>query len=87
MIGFLVAGLVIGALMGVYRKVERALDIYIYALLTAPSLVFAPPAGRQIGRVTELWGGQDLTPRFADNRLKLTFAPACELMAIWAEFQ
>jgi NitT/TauT family transport system permease protein len=37
-----VVGLVIGALMGVYRKVERALDIYIYALLTAPSLVFAP---------------------------------------------
>jgi NitT/TauT family transport system permease protein len=35
-------GLVIGALMGVYRKVERALDVYIYALLTAPSLVFAP---------------------------------------------
>ena len=28
--------------MGVYRKVERALDVYIYALLTAPSLVFAP---------------------------------------------
>ena len=28
--------------MGAYRKVEMALDIYIYALLTAPSLVFAP---------------------------------------------
>lgn len=35
-------GLLIGAFMGVYRKVERALDVYIYALLTAPSLVFAP---------------------------------------------
>ncbi len=35
-------GLIVGALMGMYRKVERALDIYIYALLTAPSLVFAP---------------------------------------------
>jgi NitT/TauT family transport system permease protein len=35
-------GLTVGALMGVYRKVERALDVYIYALLTAPSLVFAP---------------------------------------------
>jgi NitT/TauT family transport system permease protein len=37
-----VVGLGVGALMGVYRKVERGLDIYVYAMLTAPSLVFAP---------------------------------------------
>jgi NitT/TauT family transport system permease protein len=44
-IGFLfsaVVGVTIGVLMGAYRKVEMALDIYVYALLTAPSLVFAP---------------------------------------------
>ena len=29
-------------LMGAFRKVDMALDIYVYALLTAPSLVFAP---------------------------------------------
>ncbi|KAB2347897.1 ABC transporter permease [Actinomadura rudentiformis] len=38
----LVAGLAIGVAMGRYRKVEAALGIYVYALLTAPSLVFAP---------------------------------------------
>ena len=37
-----VAGIGIGMAMGAYRKVEMALDFYIYALLTAPSLVFAP---------------------------------------------
>jgi NitT/TauT family transport system permease protein len=44
-IGFMLAavlGVTIGVLMGAYRKVEMALDIYVYALLTAPSLVFAP---------------------------------------------
>ncbi|SEG99807.1 NitT/TauT family transport system permease protein [Nonomuraea solani] len=38
----LAAGLVIGVAMGRYRKVEAALGVYVYALLTAPSLVFAP---------------------------------------------
>jgi ABC-type nitrate/sulfonate/bicarbonate transport system permease component len=44
-IGFsisVVAGVGIGMLMGAYKKVEMALDAYVYALLTAPSLVFAP---------------------------------------------
>jgi NitT/TauT family transport system permease protein len=44
-IGFgisLVVGIVLGLLMGAYRKVDALLDIYVYALLTAPSLVFAP---------------------------------------------
>ena len=44
-IGFtisVVAGVGLGMLMGAYRKVEMALDIYVYGLLTAPSLVFAP---------------------------------------------
>ncbi|MBX3031198.1 MAG: ABC transporter permease [Chloroflexi bacterium] len=44
-IGFAVAlvfGLTLGVLMGVYRRVEMALDIYVRAMLTAPSLVFAP---------------------------------------------
>ncbi len=44
-IGFTIAvvfGIAIGLLMGAYRRVEAALDIYVYALLTAPSLVFAP---------------------------------------------
>lgn len=35
-------GIGVGMLMGAYRKVEMALDFYVYALLTAPSLVFAP---------------------------------------------
>jgi ABC-type nitrate/sulfonate/bicarbonate transport system permease component len=38
----LVIALTIGLLMGAFRKVEAALDIYVNALLTAPSLVFAP---------------------------------------------
>ena len=44
-IGFgisVVFGVLIGALMGAYQKVGDALDVYVYALLTAPSLVFAP---------------------------------------------
>lgn len=44
-VGFSIAavlGVTIGMLMGAYRKVEMALDVYIYAMLTAPSLVFAP---------------------------------------------
>lgn len=44
-IGFAISAVVgvgVGMLMGAYRKVEMALDVYIYALLTAPSLVFAP---------------------------------------------
>jgi ABC-type nitrate/sulfonate/bicarbonate transport system permease component len=44
-IGFSVSvvfGIGIGLLMGAYRRVEAALDVYVYALLTAPSLVFAP---------------------------------------------
>ncbi|WP_232666073.1 ABC transporter permease [Pseudonocardia sp. TRM90224] len=35
-------GLVTGVAMGRYRRVEAALGVYVYALLTAPSLVFAP---------------------------------------------
>lgn len=38
----LVIGLGVGLLMGGYRRVEAALDIYVNAFLTAPSLVFAP---------------------------------------------
>jgi ABC-type nitrate/sulfonate/bicarbonate transport system permease component len=38
----LAAGLVTGVAMGRYRKVEAALGVYVYSLLTAPSLVFAP---------------------------------------------
>ena len=44
-IGFAISvifGVAIGLLMGVYPRVEAALDIYVNALLTAPSLVFAP---------------------------------------------
>jgi ABC-type nitrate/sulfonate/bicarbonate transport system permease component len=37
-----VVGVGVGLLMGAYRKVDQALDLYVYALLTAPSLVFAP---------------------------------------------
>lgn len=36
------AGIVIGLLMGASRKVDVALDLYVNAGLTAPSLVFAP---------------------------------------------
>jgi ABC-type nitrate/sulfonate/bicarbonate transport system permease component len=38
----LAVGLVTGVAMGRYRKVEAALGVYVYSLLTAPSLVFAP---------------------------------------------
>jgi NitT/TauT family transport system permease protein len=38
----LTAGLLTGVAMGRYRRVEAALGVYVYALLTAPSLVFAP---------------------------------------------
>jgi NitT/TauT family transport system permease protein len=44
-IGFSISatvGVGVGTLMGAYRRVEMALDVYVYALLTAPSLVFAP---------------------------------------------
>ena len=44
-IGFTVSVLVgvsLGALMGIYAKVDMALEMYVYALLTAPMLVFAP---------------------------------------------
>lgn len=44
-IGFAISvvfGVAIGLLMGVYPRVDAALDIYVNALLTAPSLVFAP---------------------------------------------
>jgi NitT/TauT family transport system permease protein len=35
-------GLVLGALMGRYRYVEKALDVYVHALFVCPSIVFAP---------------------------------------------
>ena len=38
----LAAGIIIGTAMGRYRRVNAALGVYVYALLTAPSLVFAP---------------------------------------------
>jgi NitT/TauT family transport system permease protein len=38
----LVFGLVLGALMGRYRPIERALDIYVHALFVCPSILFAP---------------------------------------------
>ena len=38
----LILGVGVGLLMGAYKKVDQALDVYVYALLTAPSLVFAP---------------------------------------------
>ncbi len=44
-IGFsisLVVGLIVGALMGRYRQVEKAIDIYVYAMFISPSIVFAP---------------------------------------------
>ena len=44
-IGFslsLVMGLLVGALMGRYRYVEKALDVYVHALFICPSIVFAP---------------------------------------------
>jgi len=44
-IGFtfsVVVGILVGMAMGAYRKVEMALDFYVFALLTAPTLVLAP---------------------------------------------
>lgn len=44
-IGFgisLVLGVGLGALMGRYRRLEQALDIYVYAFFVAPSMIFAP---------------------------------------------
>jgi NitT/TauT family transport system permease protein len=44
-IGFVIAvvfGIAIGALMGASRRLEASLDLWVYALLTAPSIVFAP---------------------------------------------
>lgn len=38
----LVMGLVAGGLMGRYRYVEKALDVYVHALFVCPSIVFAP---------------------------------------------
>jgi NitT/TauT family transport system permease protein len=38
----LVFGLALGALMGRYRYVEKALDVYVYSLFVCPSIVFAP---------------------------------------------
>ena len=38
----LVFGLLLGALMGRYRAVEKALDVYVHALFVCPSIVFAP---------------------------------------------
>src|SRR5262249_36623192 len=35
-------GLTLGVLMGRYRSIERALDIYVHALFVCPSIVFAP---------------------------------------------
>jgi NitT/TauT family transport system permease protein len=37
-----ILGLSLGALMGRYRAVERALDIYVHALFVCPSILFAP---------------------------------------------
>jgi NitT/TauT family transport system permease protein len=45
MMGFglsLIMGLVVGGLMGRYRHVEKALDVYVHALFVCPSIVFAP---------------------------------------------
>lgn len=44
-IGFgisLMLGLLLGCLMGRYRRVEKALDIYVNALLVSPAMIFAP---------------------------------------------
>lgn len=44
-IGFalsLIFGLLVGALMGRYRIIEKALDIYVHALFVCPSILFAP---------------------------------------------
>jgi ABC-type nitrate/sulfonate/bicarbonate transport system permease component len=44
-IGFAIslsAGLLLGVLMGRYRRVEQALGIYVNAMLATPGLIFAP---------------------------------------------
>lgn len=44
-LGFAIAatsGVVIGALMGRFALIEKALDPYVYALLTAPAVAFVP---------------------------------------------
>jgi NitT/TauT family transport system permease protein len=44
-IGFslsLILGLFLGSLMGRYRNVEKALDLYVHALFVCPSIVLAP---------------------------------------------
>ena len=38
----LILGLFLGSLMGRYRHVEKALDVYVHALFVCPSIVFAP---------------------------------------------
>ncbi len=38
----LILGLLLGSLMGRYRYVETALDVYVHALFVCPSIVFAP---------------------------------------------
>ena len=38
----LVFGLVLGALMGRYRVIEKAFDVYVHALFVCPSILFAP---------------------------------------------
>ena len=38
----LILGLFLGSLMGRYRYVEKALDIYVHALFVCPSIVLAP---------------------------------------------
>jgi ABC-type nitrate/sulfonate/bicarbonate transport system permease component len=38
----LVIGVPVGALMGRYRRVDQALNIYVYTLFVAPNVVFVP---------------------------------------------
>jgi NitT/TauT family transport system permease protein len=38
----LILGLLLGSLMGRYRYVEKAFDVYVHALFVCPSIVFAP---------------------------------------------
>ena len=40
--GAAVAGVAIGAAMGRYRTVEHLLDLYVYALLATPTLIYVP---------------------------------------------
>jgi NitT/TauT family transport system permease protein len=45
LIGFslaLIIGVFTGALMGRYRYIEKALDVYVHALFICPSIIFAP---------------------------------------------